>query len=327
MLLTQIKITFSMNILVTGCSGFIGSHCCEKLLNNDYNVIGIDNFDPYYDPQIKERNLNVLKSNSNFEFVKTDIRNLQELEQVFNGNDIDKVVHFAAKAGVRASNDFPLEYAQTNIIGTINLLESCKIFDINLFDYAGSSSVYGNDSPMPFTEELPSSKPESPYAATKRSCELFGYVYHSLYGINFTSYRFFSVYGPRGRPDMAVYKFTKNILEDKEILVYGEGTYKRDFTYISDIVDGIFLGIDKKLGYEIFNLGTGTPISVTDMVNRLEKLLSKKAKMRYVESPKGEAIISYADISKAKKVLKYSPKISFDQGLKLFVEWYKNKKN
>ena len=327
MLLTQIKITFSMNILVTGCSGFIGSNYCEKLLNNDYNVIGIDNFDPYYDPQIKERNLNVLKSNSNFEFVKTDIRNLQELEQVFNGNDIDKVVHFAAKAGVRASNDFPLEYAQTNIIGTINLLESCKIFDINLFDYAGSSSVYGNDSPMPFTEELPSSKPESPYAATKRSCELFGYVYHSLYGINFTSYRFFSVYGPRGRPDMAVYKFTKNILEDKEILVYGEGTYKRDFTYISDIVDGIFLGIDKKLGYEIFNLGTETPISVTDMVNRLEKLLSKKTKMRYVESPKGEAIISYADISKAKKVLKYSPKISFDQGLKLFVEWYKNKKN
>ena len=314
-----------MDILVTGCSGFIGSHFCEKLLNNDLNVLGIDNFDPFYDPLIKEKNLRKLKSYKNFKFVKADIRDLGELKTIFNSNNIEKVVHFAAKAGVRTSIEQPFEYVTTNILGTINLLESCRNFDIDSFDFAGSSSVYGNDSIVPFVENILSDKPESPYAATKRSCELFGYTYHSLYAIRFNSYRFFSVYGPRGRPDMAVYKFTENIIQDKEVTIYGDGTYQRDFTYVSDIVDGMFLGLNKKLDFEIFNLGNENPISVIELVNLLEGLIGKQARIKYQEAHKADSKITFADISKARNILAFKPKIDIKQGLQLFIEWYKNK--
>jgi len=312
-----------MYILVTGCSGFIGSHYCEKLLKKGYNIVGIDNFDPYYDKTIKIKNLQILNSYKNFKFEEIDIRKLSELKQPFSQIDISRVVHFAAKAGVRNSVEFPNEYAESNIIGSLNLLENCREFNVNSFDYAGSSSIYGNNEKIPFSEDSDTNKPESPYAATKKSVELFGYTYHSLYDINFTSFRFFSVYGPRGRPDMAVYKFTKNILDDNEVTIYGDGTYKRDFTYVTDIINGMFLAIDKKLGYQLFNLGNETPVSVNELLDYLEEIIGKKSKRRYMEPPKGEANLTFADISKARKLLGFNPKIDIKQGLTSFVEWFK----
>jgi len=316
-----------MVVLVTGCSGFIGSHFCEKLLNNNIHVFGIDNFDPFYNQIIKERNLNVLESYENFKFVKSDIRDFDELSSIFRNIDIDGIVHFAAKAGVRPSIDLPLEYAKTNILGTINLLELCRKFDIDSFSFAGSSSVYGNDTNIPFVENNPSDQPESPYAATKRSCELFGYNYNSLYGIHFNSYRFFSVYGPRGRPDMAVYKFTQNIFQDKEVTIYGDGSYERDFTYVSDIVDGMFLGFRKNLKFEIFNLGNEKPVSVIELVRLIEDLVGKKAQLKFEEAHKGDSTITFADISKARDMLGFKPKISIEEGLQLFIEWFKGINN
>ncbi len=312
-----------MNVLVTGCVGFIGSHLTEKLLNESSNVIGIDNFDPYYNLKIKERNLKILKQHPNFKFVKGDINDLNLLKYIFSNNEINNVIHFGAKAGIRTSIQMPIECVKTNIIGSLNLLEACRLYDVDSFNFAGSSSVYGDNSPMPFTEDLPSDRPESPYAATKRAFELFGYTYHSLYDINFKGYRFFTVYGPRGRPDMAVYKFTNQIYHNKTVEIYGDGSYERDFTYVSDIVEGISLGMNKKLGFELFNLGMEKPISVNKLVQLIESILNKKANIKYSGFKKGDAKKTFSDISKAKNILGFNPKIGVEEGLKLFIDWYK----
>lgn len=312
-----------MNILVTGCLGFIGSHLTEKLLDESKNIIGIDNCDPYYDPKIKERNLKILKQHPNFMFVKGDIKDLSLLKLIFSNNEINNVVHLGAKAGVRTSIQMPIEYVKNNVIGSLNLLEACRLYDVDSFNFASSSSVYGDSSPMPFTEDLPSDRPESPYAATKRAFELFGYTYHSLYDINFKGYRFFTVYGPRGRPDMAVYKFTNQIYNDKPVEIYGDGTYERDFTYVSDIVEGIFLGMNKKLGFELFNLGLEKPISVNKLIQLIESILNKKANIKYSEPKKGDAKKTFSDISKARNILGFNPKIDIEEGLKRFIDWYK----
>jgi len=313
-----------MSVLVTGCLGFIGSHLTEKLLSSNYNVIGIDNIDPYYNPNYKYKNLEILKKNKNFIFIHGDFTNQKLLELLFINNEIDKVFHIGAKAGVRPSVLLPVEYARNNILSTVILLELCRKYDIKDFYFASSSSVYGNSKEIPFKEEVITSTPESPYATTKRSCELFGYTFHSLYKINFIAYRFFTVYGPRGRPDMAVYKFTKKIINDEEISVYGDGNFSRDFTYISDIINGIYLGMDKKMGYQIFNLGNEQPIKVLSLIQILEEIIGKKAKIKYVKPQKGDVKNTFADISKARKLLGYKPEVDIRTGLKKFVDWYRS---
>ena len=311
-----------MKILVTGCSGFIGSHFCQKLLQSDYEVVGIDNFDPYYSLKLKEYNLNLLKENKNFQFVKGDFSEEEILEDIFSKNKIDKIVHIGAKAGVRNSLKYPKEYAHNNILGTINLLEIARKYDVDEFIFASSSSVYGQSDELPFLEEIYTSKPMNPYAASKKSCELFGYTYYFLYGINFLAFRFFTVYGPRGRPDMAIYKFVKNIYHGESLNLFGDGSFKRDFTYVSDIIDGIFLGLGKKLGFEIFNLGNEKPFSISVLIKKIEEILGKKANIIYKPVQKGDMEITYANINKAREILGFQPKIDIETGLRNYVEWY-----
>jgi len=313
-----------MAILVTGCAGFIGSHFCEKLLSNNHEVIGLDNLNPYYNPKFKQQNLKILELDDNFTFIKGDIQNQTLLKLLFSNYSIENVVHLGAIAGVRTSINIPLEYSKNNILGTLNLLEVANKFGVSSFNFASSSSVYGNSTPIPFKENAKADLPESPYAATKRSVELFGYTYHSLYGLNFHSFRFFTVYGPRGRPDMAVYKFTKNILEGNEIYIFGNGLIERDYTYVTDIIDGLFSGLNKKLGFEIFNLGSEQSISVNELVNKIEQILNKKARRKYIPQYKGDVKKTFADISKAKNILGYEPKVDINSGLKKFIKWYKS---
>jgi len=313
-----------MAILVTGCAGFIGSHFCEKLLNEKYEVVGLDNLNPYYSPKIKQQNLKTLEKSKHFTFIKGDFQDESFLKLIFSNYNIENIVHLGAMAGVRTSINLPIKYAKNNVIGTLNLLEAASNFGVDSFNFASSSSVYGNSTSIPFEEDAKADMPESPYAATKRSIELFGYTYYSLYGLNFNSFRLFTVYGPRGRPDMAVYRFTKNILEGKEVQIYGDGSLQRDYTYVSDIVDGIFLGLNKKIGFEIFNLGNEDPISVNELVDKIEQILNKKAKRKYLPQPKGDAKRTFANISKAKQILGYEPKVDIEQGLKNFINWYKS---
>ena len=309
------------NVLVTGCAGFIGSHLVYKLLEKGNNVIGVDNFNDYYNPKIKEKNIEKALHNENFKLYKTDIRDYSSLAVIFDENKIDVVVHIAARAGVRPSIEQPLLYYSVNVGGTLNLLELVREYGIKHFVFASSSSIYGNRKDAPFKETDRVDFPISPYAATKKACEEMGYVYHKLYNINFTGLRFFTVYGPGGRPDMAPYIFTRAVLEDREIPLFGDGSAQRDFTYIDDITDGIMLAVDKPLGYEIINLGNGNPIKIMDFINLIEKLSSKKAKIKYLPKQKGDVDLTYADISKARKLLGYNPKTSFEEGMKHVVVW------
>jgi len=309
--------------LVTGAAGFIGSHLSEKLLELGYRVVGVDNLDPYYDVKQKKCNLDLLKKNPNFVFCRQDIREPDGLAGLFQEYKPEFVAHLAAKAGVRASVENPRAYAEINVIGTINLLELAVKHKVANFVFASSSSVYGYRSKVPFREEEPVDKPISPYAATKRSAELLCYVYHHLYSLNVTCLRFFTVYGPRGRPDMAPYKFVKLILEGKSITRFGDGTTKRDYTYITDIIAGLVAAIEKPLGYEIINLGNSAPVSLNEFITTIERLTGKKAKIVERPIPKGDVLVTYADIAKAKKLLGYQPRTKLEQGMKLFLEWFK----
>lgn len=315
-----------MVILVTGSSGFIGSHFCEKLLKEGTEIIGIDNLDPYYNLKLKKYNETVLKKYKNFNSIKGDFRDKETLNLIFNQNDITEIVHIGAKAGVRNSISFPIEYAENNVLGTLNLLECARENDIENFIFAGSSSVYGETPKLPFEEKDAADKPKSPYAASKRACELFGHAYNSLYGINFLSFRFFTVYGPRGRPDMAIYRFVKNINNNEPITLYGDGSFKRDFTYVSDIVNGLSLGLGKKYSYEIFNLGNEKPISINDLISKIEKILEKKATINHYPIQKGDVEITFANISKARNLLGYNPEIDIDTGLKYYIDWFLQEK-
>lgn len=315
-----------MNVLVTGCAGFIGSHLTEKLLQNGYTVIGLDNMDPYYNPNYKYYNLKLLQNYSNFIPIEGSFTNQELVKLLLVNYNIKKIAHLGARAGVRTSINLPLNYARVNIIGTLNLLELSRQYDIENFIFAGSSSVYGETSEIPFKEIDPCDKPESPYAATKRACEMFGYNYHSLYGLKFTSLRFFTVYGPRGRPDMAIFKFTDKISKGLELPLYGDGTASRDFTYVSDIVDGIYASFEKNLDYEIINLGNENPITIKELIEKIEQLVGKKALIRQLPKQKGDVKRTYADISKAKNLLGYNPKIDIEVGLSKFVEWYNRNK-
>lgn len=309
-------------ILVTGAAGFIGSHLCERLLRDNTSVIGIDNFDSFYDPNIKRKNIRGFQDNPNFKLYEISITNIPDLEKVFARHQFSHIIHLAAKAGVRPSIAQPYAYKRTNIDGTLNLLEMARQHDIKRFILASSSSVYGNNKKVPYQEDDNVDFPISPYAATKKACELIAFTYHHLFDIHVHALRFFTVYGPRQRPEMAIHKFTSLIDDGEPIELYGYGKPKRDFTYIDDILQGIMSSIEKINGYEVINLGESATISTAELVQIIEQKLNKKAQIKQMEMQPGDVDITYADISKAKAILDYVPKTSIDEGIGKFVEWY-----
>jgi len=315
-----------MKILVTGGAGFIGSHVCDTLLKRGDSVICIDNFNDYYNPEIKKKNLEQASKNKNFVLYITDITNLEGLKRIFEKEDIDKIIHLAARAGVRPSLENPELYERVNVHGTENLLKLAREFRIKNFIFGSSSSVYGENKKIPFSENDPINNIISPYAETKKKAEGLCKEFHDKFNMKITCLRFFTVYGPRGRPDMATYKFTKSISNEKTIEMYGDGSSKRDYTYVKDIVDGILSSLDKDLDFEIINLGNSDPIELKSFIAVIEKTTGKKAKINQSPMQKGDVLITYADISKARKLLGYDPKVKIEDGLKLFLEWYKQKK-
>lgn len=314
-----------MKFLVTGNAGFIGFHLTKRLLEEGQEVVGVDNLNPYYDPKLKKARLKILKKHANFSFYRLDIANLADFENVFTENKIDKVCHLAAQAGVRYSLENPHLYEQANMVGFLNLLELMRKYEVKNLVYASSSSVYGGIKKIPFSERMKINKPISLYAATKAANELYAHVYHHLYGLNTVGLRFFTVYGPWGRPDMALFLFTKAILEDKPIKVFNQGQMKRDFTYVDDIVDGIMASLNKvsELGYEVFNLGCADPVNLLDFIKTIEKSLGKKAKKEFLPLQPGDVPNTFADVSKAKKLLGYQPKVKIEEGVGEFVNWYR----
>lgn len=313
-------------ILVTGAAGFIGSHLCEKLLANNFNVVAIDNFDPFYDPEIKKRNLQEFRDHPHFEFYDATITDMPALEKIFSHHQFSHIVHLAAKAGVRPSIEQPIAYKTANIDGTLNLLEMARLHKIDRFIFASSSSVYGNNKKTPFSETDPVDNPISPYAATKKAGELICYTYHHLYKINVAALRFFTVYGPRQRPEMAIHKFTRQIDSGEPVQLYGYGRPRRDFTYIDDIMQGVMSAIKNVQGYEIFNLGESQTISTSELIAVIEKNLGTKAIRNDVEMQPGDVDITFADITKAQKILDYKPSTSIESGVAKFVEWYLEQK-
>jgi len=309
-------------IFLTGVAGFIGSHLAESLLNRGDAVIGIDNFDPFYSKRIKEKNLSYFNDHPNFKFYEESIINLDGLQRIFRNHQITHIIHLAAKAGVRPSIQEPLAYQKTNIEGTVNLLELCKTFDVRNFVFASSSSVYGNNKKVPFAETDIVDYPVSPYAATKKAGELICYTYHHLYDINVFALRFFTVYGPRQRPEMAIHKFTRLIDEGKPIPVYGYGKPRRDFTYIDDIIQGVLASVDRVKGYEVINLGESQTIQLSRLIDLIEENLQKKAIREEMPMQAGDVEQTFADITKAKKLLNYQPQTPIEEGIKKFVDWY-----
>ncbi|MCB2361721.1 GDP-mannose 4,6-dehydratase [Clostridium estertheticum] len=323
------------SILVTGGAGFIGSNLCDYLLKNNNKIIIVDNFNDFYNPLIKRNNItkiqNLMKINNitddNLIIKEGDIRDTNFLTKIFSLYKIDIVIHLAAMAGVRPSIINPFLYNEVNMAGTLNLLELCNKYKINKFIFASSSSVYGNNEKLPFTESDSVDSPISPYGATKKSGELLCHVYSHLYGFNIACLRFFTVYGPRQRPDLAIYKFTESILKGNEISIFGDGTTKRDYTYIDDIVQGIDKAITWTIKgnnkYEIFNLGDSTTIMLKYMIERIEIELGTKAIIKYLPMQPGDVNITYANISKSKEILGYKPITNFDYGIHKFVKWFK----
>ncbi|MCK5122948.1 MAG: GDP-mannose 4,6-dehydratase [Candidatus Pacebacteria bacterium] len=312
-----------MKILVTGGAGFIGSHLVKRLLNEGFSVVCVDNFNNFYDPQVKERNVKNFINNPNFRLYREDIRNFEVLSKIFERERIDKIVHLAAMAGVRNSIRCPSLYTEVNIPGTVNLLELAKKYKISNFVFASSSSVYGGNKKVPFSEDDPVNYPISPYAAAKKAGELICYTYHHLYNLNITCLRFFTVYGPAGRPDMAPYKFTRLVLKGDKILMFGDGSSQRSYTYVDDIIEGISSALDKELGYEIINLGGSELVSLKNFISLIENISGRKAKIKRALEQPGDMPITYADISKAKRLLNYAPRTNLEKGMTIFISWFK----
>ncbi len=312
---------------ITGGAGFIGSALTEKLLNESNNVVTIDNFCDYYDPKLKEDNIKPFSNNKCYKLYRGDIRNREYIKKIFDENNIDVVVHLAAMAGVRPSIENPLLYQEVNGIGTQNILEEAKLHGIKNLVMASSSSVYGNTKEIPFREDMIVDFAISPYAATKKSNEIMAHVYHKLNNMNIIMLRFFTVYGPKQRPDLAINKFTRLMLNNEEIPMFGDGTTSRDYTYIDDIVDGICKACDYVMihdnVYEVINLGSNNPISLKEMINIIGKNLGIKPKIKQMNMQPGDVDKTYADISKAKKLLCYEPKTTFEDGIIKFIEWYR----
>lgn len=312
-------------VLITGTAGFIGSRVAKEFLNNGYYVVGIDNLNDYYSVELKRYRKERLQGYENFEFRKIDIEDLKKLEELFGENDFDGVVNLAARAGVRYSIENPHVYFSTNVNGTLNLLELCKKYNIRKFIIASSSSLYAGGK-MPFVESLSVDHPISPYAASKKAAENLCYTYHYLNGFNVTILRYFTVYGPAGRPDMAPFRFIKWIAEDTPITLYGDGTQKRDFTFVEDVAKGTFEAYQNIRGYEIINLGGNKPYEINHLISLIENKLDKKAKVDRKPFNKADMKATWANINKAKKLLNWEPKIVMEEGIKNTVVWYEKNK-
>ena len=313
-----------MNFLVTGGAGFIGSHVCERLLRDGHRVWAFDDLNNFYDPQFKQRNLRAVQALAKpFEFVHGDITNRAALDEIFSSVKFDQVIHLAARAGVQPSLREPALYQRVNVEGTVNVLEAARKSGVKKITIASSSSVYGLNSRVPFSESDPIFTAISPYAASKLSCEALGHVWHHIYKMDVAMLRFFTVYGPRQRPDLAIYKFAKLMTAGKPIPVFGDGSAARDYTFVTDTLDGIIACTEQEFGYEIFNLGESQTVSLARMIELLEAALGKKAVIDRQPLQPGDVPITFADISKAREKLGYDPKVKFENGIKLFAEWFK----
>jgi len=329
-----------MNILITGSAGFIGYHLSKRLINEQYKIIGVDNLNNYYDVGLKKARLNNLLKYDNFKFYQYNIEDNNNIQELFDKYQFDTVIHLAAQAGVRYSLKNPWSYINSNIVGLLSILESCRSHPVKHLIFASSSSVYGANRKIPFSEHDNVDHPVSLYAATKKSGELMAHTYSHLFNIPVTNLRFFTVYGPWGRPDMAYYKFTESIYEGKEIEVYNNGNMRRDFTYIDDVVEAIIKLIykipvpnknwnDKNpdpsssfAPYKVYNIGNNKPVNLLDFIAVLERIIGKKAKKKFLPMQPGDVIETYADITELEKEVGYRPKTSIVEGLRKFVEWY-----
>ncbi|OGP55148.1 MAG: epimerase [Deltaproteobacteria bacterium RBG_13_52_11] len=314
-------------VLVTGGAGFIGSHLCQRLLREGDEVVCLDNFDAYYDPAIKRRNLEEIKASKGakgFQLVEGDIRDKGLVDDLFRRSSFGLIIHLAARAGVRPSIQQPLLYEEVNVTGTLNLLEACRVFGVMDLIFGSSSSVYGRNPKVPFAEEDRLEAMISPYAVTKRTGELFCYVYHHLYGLNISCLRFFTVYGPRQRPEMAIHKFARLIEQGEKIPLYGDGTSRRDYTYIDDIIAGIMGAVRNLRGYDIFNLGESQTVPLRQLISLLEQALGKKAAVEELPEQPGDVPITYADITKSRRLLGYDPKVGIAEGVGQFVQWFRD---
>lgn len=316
---------------ITGGAGFIGSTLSQKLIEQGNKVIAIDNFCDFYNPKIKENNVKKLLQNENFKLYRADIRDRKALKEIFDENQIDIVMHLAAMAGVRPSIENPILYQEVNCMGTQNILEEMKEHNVKNGVFASSSSVYGNCKEVPFREDMIVDYAISPYAATKKANEVMAHVYHKLFDMNIVMLRFFTVYGPKQRPDLAINKFTRLMLEGKEIPMFGDGTTSRDYTYIDDIVDGIIKSCNYCMNnqnvYEILNIGNSSPTTLKEMINTIGQALGIEPKIKQLPMQPGDVDRTYADVSKAKTLIGYEPKTTFKEGIESFEKWYKENKN
>jgi UDP-glucuronate 4-epimerase len=313
-------------ILVTGAAGFIGSHLVDKLLTRNYQVIAVDDFNDFYNPLRKRENVKTHLENSAYQLYEGDVRDLQFLKTIFSGNRIDAVVHLAARAGVRPSLEQPVLYQEVNIAGTQNIFECCRNFQVKKCVFASSSSVYGINAKVPFAEDDPIFHPISPYAATKAAGELLAHVYSHLYDVQILCLRFFTVYGPRQRPDLAIHKFTRLMDEGKAIPVFGDGMSCRDYTYIDDIIAGVLAALAyEKTCYEVINLGNSDTVSLNKLIAVLESALGKAAQIKRLPEQPGDVPRTFADIAKARELLNFRPSTSIEAGIGKFVEWYRGR--
>ena len=312
-----------MKILVTGGAGFIGSTLTQELLDKGYLVTILDNFSSYYNSEFKRKNIYPFLTRKNFTLVEGDITNTDLLNEMFKKNKFEKVIHLAASVGVRNSIAHPRIYKKNNIIGTQNMLDMVGKYGVEYFLFASSSSIYGNSSPMPFVENNVVDSVLSPYAQTKKNGEILCYEHHKKFHTSITVFRFFTVYGPKGRPDMAPYIFVESILKRKPIHIFGNGLARRDFTYSKDLVNGILLALNKNFPYEVFNLGSASPVSVIKFIRLIEKITGEKAKIEYKDRFLPEMKNTFADVTKAQKKLGFKQMVSVEEGLGEFIYWYK----
>lgn len=310
-------------VLVTGGAGFIGSSLVDRLLARGMSIVCIDEFNDFYDPAIKRANISTHLTHERYELFEGDIRDIAFLEKIFSASDVSHIVHLAARAGVRPSVKEPMLYEEVNVRGTLNLLEMAKKYGVKNFIFGSTSSIYGDQDKVPFSEDDRVDFPVSPYAATKKAAELLAYNYHHLYGINVTCLRFFTVYGPRQRPEMAIHRFTHLVDRGEELPLYGDGTARRDFTYIDDIIQGVEAAIDRCYPFEIINLGESETTDMSRLIRLIEQAVGKSARVRYLPPEPGDVKVTYADITKAKRLLGYAPQVKVEKGIPLFVEWYR----
>ena len=311
-----------MTILVTGAAGFIGSHLTDALLNRGEKVVAIDNFNSYYDPARKRANVASFKDKADIWLYEEDICNAEAIQRIFAEHKPTAVAHLGAYGGVRYSIGRAKLYTEVNLVGTVNLLEAARLNGTEIFVFASTSSVYGHTEQLPFVETDPCNRPLAPYPASKKAGEVMGYTYHNLHQLNFTALRFFSVYGPRGRPDMMPFMVTDRIVKGEEITLYDAGQMKRDWTFVDDIVSGIVAALERPLGYEIINLGRGEPVLMADFVQIIEALVGQKAALATPPAPASEPKITFANVEKARRLLDYKPRTPVQAGLSQLWAWY-----